>query len=165
MSGATIPTPCGPVRLRAETASDDSFRYTLFCQSRPSEWEALRADPELFERIMRHQFVAQDVGYRTQVPAAAFDIIERDDAPIGRIIVDRRPAVLHIVDQAILPKWRNRGIGTAIMRHLLDEATAAGLPVRLYVASDNDPSLRLYLRLGFRRIASSTAYIHLEWTA
>ena len=35
----------------------------------------------------------------------------------------------------------------------MDEAAAAGVPVRLEVASSNDPSVRLYQRLGFRRDA------------
>ena len=57
--------------------------------------------------------------------------------------------MVHIVDQAIVPQRRNQGIGTAIMRSLMEKARAAGLPVRLKVADNNDPSMRLYARLGF----------------
>ena len=67
----------------------------------------------------------------------------------GRIVVDRPGNRLYIVDQAIVPELRGRGIGTAIMRSLMDEAAALGVPVTLQVASSNDPSMRLYLRLGF----------------
>jgi ribosomal protein S18 acetylase RimI-like enzyme len=60
---------------------------------------------------------------------------------------------------------RNRGIGTALMRSVMDAAAAAILPVRLHVASDNDPSLRLYLRLGFVPLVSSIPmYVELEWS-
>ena len=65
---------------------------------------------------MRLQFQAQTTSYRAQFPAAQFDIIELDGRPIGRIIVDRNNARLLIVDQAIVPELRNRGIGTALMR-------------------------------------------------
>ena len=35
------------------------------------------------------------------------------------------------------------------MRSLMEEARAAGLPVRLKVADNNDPSMRLCARVGF----------------
>jgi ribosomal protein S18 acetylase RimI-like enzyme len=114
---------------------------------------------------MQHQFRAQTVGYRNEFPRARFDIIEHAGQPIGRIVVDRPGNMVHIIDQAIIPELRGRGIGTAVMRSLMDEAGAAGLPVRLEVASSNDPSMRLYLRLGFVPIQSVALYIGLEWTS
>jgi RimJ/RimL family protein N-acetyltransferase len=97
------------------------------------------------------------------IPEGRFDIIELDGERIGRIIVNRLGMQVHIVDHAIVPRLRNRGIGTAIMRALMDEARAARLPLRLKVASSNDPSLRHYLRLGFVPIEAIPAYIELEW--
>jgi len=114
---------------------------------------------------MRHQFQAQTVSYRQQFPQARFDIIEHAGRPIGRIVADRPGNMVYIVDQALVPERRGRGIGTAIMRALMDEAGANGLPVRLKVASSNDPSMRLYLRLGFVPIQSAPLYIELEWKA
>jgi ribosomal protein S18 acetylase RimI-like enzyme len=49
------------------------------------------------------------------------------------------------------------------MRSLMEEARAAGLPVRLKVADNNDPSMRLYARLGFVPIQEIPAYIEMEW--
>jgi ribosomal protein S18 acetylase RimI-like enzyme len=103
--------------------------------------------------------------YRANFPDARFDIIERDRAPIGRIVVNRPGTMLHIVDQAIVPELRNRGLGTAIMKALMDEATRNGLPVRLKVASTNDPSMRLYRRLGFVPIRTEPLSIEMEWRA
>jgi ribosomal protein S18 acetylase RimI-like enzyme len=51
------------------------------------------------------------------------------------------------------------------MRELMDEAAGIGVPVRLKVADANDPSLRLYRRLGFRQISEAPAYLEMEWTA
>jgi ribosomal protein S18 acetylase RimI-like enzyme len=119
----------------------------------------------LFEQLMQHQFHAQTVSYLNFFPKARFDIIERGTEPIGRIVVDRPGTMVHIVDQAIVPQMRNRGIGTAIMRSLMAEASAARLPVRLKVASTNDPSMRLYARLGFVPIQEIPAYIEMEWNA
>jgi ribosomal protein S18 acetylase RimI-like enzyme len=157
-----IESPAGTLTLRLERDEDADFRYQLFCDSRQPEF-ALLLPPDVFQQVMRHQFHAQTMSYRREFPQARFDIIELVGRPIGRIVVDRPGTMVHIVDQAIIPELRGRGIGTAIMRALMQEAGATGLPVRLKVASSNDPSLRLYLRLGFVPIEEVPLYIELEW--
>lgn len=160
-----IDTPCGAVRLRPERTEDRSFRYQLFCDSRLPEWYLVELDPAVRAGLMDHQFRAQTETYVTRFPRARFDIIELGAERIGRIVVNRPGDQLHLVDQAIVPQRRNQGIGTAIMRALMDEAAAAAIPLRLKVASANDPSLRLYSRLGFKPIQEIPAYIELEWNA
>lgn len=158
-----IPSSLGLLRLRAEQEGDQDFRFDLFCNSRPQEWQMAGFEPNLLQQIMHHQFQAQSVSYRAQFPDARFDIIELDGAPIGRIVVNRPGPFIHIIDQAIMPAWRRRGIGTSVMAALIDEAKRSGLPVRLKVASDNDPSMRLYLRLGFTTIETTETYLEMEW--
>jgi ribosomal protein S18 acetylase RimI-like enzyme len=163
-SPVDITTPAGLVTLRPERADDREFRYRLFCDSRQPEF-ALLLSPSDYQMLMAHQFQAQTVGYNEHFPQARFDIIELDGRPIGRIVVDRPGTRLHIVDQAIVPELRNRGIGTAIMRALMAEAQESDLPVQLEVASENDPSLKLYLRLGFMPTETAPLYLRLEWRA
>lgn len=158
-----IPSPRGLLHLRPERDGDRDFRYRLFCESRPPEWEMVQIEPQLREQLMRQQFGAQTESYMTQFPKARFDIIELDGEPIGRIVVDRPGDRLDIVDQAIVRRLRNNGLGTAIMRSLLAEAGTQKQSVRLMVGSSNDPSLRLYLRLGFVPIESTPMYIAMEW--
>lgn len=163
---SAIASPVGVLQRRDERGDDDDFRFRLFCQSRPPGLSALPLAPAAMEQLMRLQFRAQTNSYRAEFPAAQFHIIELDARPIGRIIVDRSEARLLIVDQAIVPELRRRGIGTAIMRSVMDEAATSALPVRLQVASDNDPARRLYLRLGFVAVSSATPmYTELEWNA
>jgi RimJ/RimL family protein N-acetyltransferase len=164
MDEIAIPSGLGRLRLRPETPADEAFRFRLFCDSRLPQWYAVALDPELRERLMRHQYEAQSTTYRARFPQARFDIIELDGETIGRIVVNRPGSMVHVVDHAIVPALRGRGLGTAIMRALMEEAAAAGLPVRLKVADANDPSLRLYLRLGFKPIETVPAYIELEWS-
>jgi ribosomal protein S18 acetylase RimI-like enzyme len=160
-----ISLPLGLLRLRPEQAADQAICFRLFCDSRPAEFELLRLAAADFDQLMQFQFRAQSLGYRGSFPNARFDIIELEGVPIGRIVVDRPGDVLHIVDQALLPSERGRGIGSAIMRALMDEARRAGLPVRLKVASTNAPARRLYLRLGFVPIASDQQiFMEMEWT-
>ena len=160
-----IPSASGLLRLRPERAEDAEFRFRLFCDSRLPEWYQVELDAAVREQLMRHQFAAQTATYRQRFPRARHDIIWLAGEPIGRIVVNRPGDQVHIVDHAIVPALRNRGIGTTIMRALMDEAARAALPVRLKVASSNDPSLRLYLRLGFQPIEEIPAYIELEWRA
>ena len=161
----TIPSPLGPLRLRPERPEDQDFRFRLFCASRPPEWYRVELDPVLRDQVMRHQFQAQTLTYQARFPGARFDIVELDDAPVGRVVVNRPGTMVHLVDDAIVPELRGKGLGTAILRALMDEAAAAGLPVRLKVADANDPALQLYLGLGFRQIDEAPAYLELEWRA
>ena len=121
-----VASPLGKLRLRAERDGDEDFRFELFCNSRPPEWQMAGFDPNLLRHLMRHQFQAQTVSYRAQFPGARFDIIELDGAPIGRIVVDRPGGFIHIIDQAIVADLRGRGIGTSIMTSLMDEAALGG---------------------------------------
>ena len=161
----TVTSPVGEIRLRPECADDEAFRFALFCHSRPDDWSASGLDPSLLTSLMRHQFQAQTVGYRTRFPRAAFDVLEQAGERIGRIVVDRPGDRIHIVDHAIAQPWLNRGIGTAVMRALMAEAAGAGCAVRLKVASSNDPSRRLYARLGFTVLDQTAAYVDMAWRA
>jgi ribosomal protein S18 acetylase RimI-like enzyme len=153
----------GKLCLRPERQEDDAFRFTLFCESRLAELALLQLAPAAFDQLMRLQFRAQTTSYRSTFPYARFDMIELDGVPVGRIVTDRSGAAWRIVDQAITPAMRNRGLGTAIMTALMDEAGRAGQAVRLQVASTNDPSMRLYLRLGFVPVETDPFYIEMEW--
>ena len=59
--------------------------------------------------------------------------------------------------------FRRRGIGTALLRALLESSAAAGLRrIWTLTASDNPVAIRLQERLGFRRTASYSREVELE---
>ena len=159
-----IPCSRGVLRLRPERDDDLEFRFRLFCDSRP-ELALLPLEPAARDQLMQLQFRAQTMSYRAQFSQARFDIIELDGVAIGRIVVDRPGTAVHIVDQALTPQHRNLGLGSTIMRALMREAGRAGLSVCLMVSTTNDPSLRLYLRLGFVTVKAGPTHIELEWRA
>jgi ribosomal protein S18 acetylase RimI-like enzyme len=160
-----IASPIGTLHLRPERPQDRDFRFDLFCKSRLPEWDRVQLDPGVRHQLMAMQFEAQTTSYAAQFPRARFDIVELEDKPIGRIVVDRPGDHIHIIDQAIVPELRSRGAGTAIMLSLMQEAETQNIPVRLMVADANDPSLKLYSRLGFRQIDAAVMYMELEWRA
>lgn len=58
-----------------------------------------------------------------------------------------------IQNLGIAPGWRGRGLGEALLRQALYGFRQAGLNrARLEVTAQNDPAIRLYRRLGFRRV-------------
>jgi len=162
MPATEIVPGLGALRFRPEGDDDRPFRFRLFCDSRSDEWERLPLDAAIREQLMRLQFEAQIASYRSQFPAARFDIVELADEPIGRIVVDRPGNMLRLVDLVLAPRYRNRGIGTAILAALIDEAQGVRLPVRLAVAVGNEKALRLYRRLGFVPIGTAGMHVELE---
>jgi GNAT superfamily N-acetyltransferase len=111
---------------------------------------------------MRQQFQGQAASYRGNYPDACFEIVERDGAPIGRIVTARTPDAVLIVDIALIASERRQGIGASLVNGVLIEARAAGLPVRLSVLANNAAALRFSLRLGFEPIESSAIGMRLE---
>jgi ribosomal protein S18 acetylase RimI-like enzyme len=64
----------------------------------------------------------------------------------------------------ILPAFRGRGLGSAIVRDLLAEAHARSVPVTLQVLKENPRARGLYERLGFA-VTGETDTKHLMSTA
>jgi ribosomal protein S18 acetylase RimI-like enzyme len=109
------------------------------------------------------QFDAQDRDYRARFPDARFDVVDRDGAPIGRLIVERGEDEIRILDIALLPEHRGAGGGSALLRDLLAEAAASSKRVAIHVERAN-PARRLYERLGFRVEADDDAiYLFMLW--
>ncbi|MEM0352406.1 MAG: ribosomal protein S18-alanine N-acetyltransferase [Sulfolobales archaeon] len=60
----------------------------------------------------------------------------------------------HVVSIAVLPEFRRRGIGTALMVKAMDsmkEKYGAG-EVYLEVRVSNEPAIKLYEKLGFKKV-------------
>jgi ribosomal protein S18 acetylase RimI-like enzyme len=114
------------------------------------------------EAFVRMQFTAQHSHYQQHYPDAAFDIILVNGQPAGRLYVDRWTKEIRIVDIALLPEYRNAGIGTTLLKGILEEATQAGKPVSIHVERFN-PALHLYERLGFSTISENGVYYLMEW--
>ena len=81
---------------------------------------------------------------------------------VQHVGVDRGPVEIRILDIALLPEYRGRGIGTAMLEELLTEARESGVPVRMHVERSN-PAQSLYTRLGFEPVEERGLYYLLEW--
>ena len=71
--------------------------------------------------FIQSQFGAQQEHYAQKYPAANHDIIVSDDRPVGRLYVARLDHEIRIIDITLLPAERNAGIGSYLIRQLLDQ--------------------------------------------
>ena len=153
----TLPT----IAFRPITPEDEPLLLQVYASPRLEELAPLGWSPEQQLAFLTQQFHAQHQHYQRHYAAAEFLVILLDGRPGGRLYVDRQEEALLIVDIALLPEYRGLGIGSHLLRALLDEAGAAGKPVRIHVEKFN-PALRLYERLGFSVIADHGVYWFME---
>jgi len=151
------------VVLRPTVAADESFLYEVYASTRAEELAYVPWDARQKTGFLRMQFAAQHRQYCESYPDAAFDIVLVGSEPAGRLYVDRGAEELRIIDIALLPPFRNRGIGRSLIEDLQAEATRRHTPLRIHVERFN-PALRLYWRLGFREVADRGVYLFLEWS-
>jgi ribosomal protein S18 acetylase RimI-like enzyme len=149
--------------LRPATEADRDFLQALYASTRAEELAVTGWSEEQKRDFTEQQFTAQDAHYRQHYPSAEFSIVKRDGEAIGRLYVDRWTREIRIMDIALLPEHRGAGIGTRLLRGLMEEAAAAGKALSIHVEKFN-PALRLYDRLGFRVKEDKGVYLLMEWT-
>jgi ribosomal protein S18 acetylase RimI-like enzyme len=148
--------------LRRALPDDAELLYRIYASTREEELAVVPWDASVKEAFLRMQFAAQDSYYRATYLGTSYDLIVRGDEVLGRLYVYRDEAAWLVLDVALLPEHRGKGLGTRLLRQVQTEAAATGKPVRMHVEQFN-PAKRLYERLGFRQIADEGVYLLLEW--
>jgi ribosomal protein S18 acetylase RimI-like enzyme len=150
------------IGLRAIRPEDEEFLCRVYGSTRADELAHLAWTDGEKATFLRSQFAAQHRYYQENYTSTRFDVVLVDGQPAGRLYVARWPEELRVVDIALLPEYRRRGIGTVLLRSLLEEAAACELPLRIHVERFN-PALGLYDKLGFRLVEDRGVYLFLEW--
>lgn len=150
------------ISFRTETEDDLEFLCRLYMSTREEELRPVPWPVEQKIAFLVQQFEAQRSHYYGNYDKAEFLVILENDVPIGRLYLHRRPEDLRIVDIALMPEHRRRGIGGMLLRELIERSRGEGLTVSIHVEFNN-PAMHLYERLGFRQIESSGVYHLMEW--
>jgi ribosomal protein S18 acetylase RimI-like enzyme len=150
------------IYLEPATPADEPFMYATFASTRTEELAATGWSDEQKEQFLRLQFEAQRISYLREIPDAEYSVIRCGTAAVGRLIVERTPAEVHIVDIALLTEFRRQGIGSVLMGRIFDEAEKAGKSVRLFVEKFN-PALRWYERMRFEVMRVGPIYLEMVW--
>jgi ribosomal protein S18 acetylase RimI-like enzyme len=149
------------VVLRDVSAADTEVLVAVYAGTRAQELAAVPWDDAAKDAFIRMQFAAQDSYWRAQKPGARFAVVTVGGEPAGRLYVDRLAAEIRIVDIALLPGYRGRGIGTSLLCDVIAEGRRAQLPVTIHVERFNR-ARALYERLGFTQISTTGVYDLLE---
>jgi GNAT superfamily N-acetyltransferase len=138
---------------------EEEFLLSVYASTRADELALANWSEEQKEVFLQMQFRAQQQQYQFTYPTAIQQIIESDGVPAGRLIVDRSANETLLVDIALLPEFRNRGIGATI----LNDLQAEGKKIILRVIRSN-PAVNLYQRLGFVFVGEEAFYSQMEWS-
>lgn len=155
--------PVPPFSLRPATETDREFLQRLYASTRAEEVARTGWPESEQQAFLRMQFEAQHRHYHATCPDAEFSIVTCDREDIGRWYVHRSVGELRVMDIALLPEWRGRGIGAALFAALIDESEACGVPIGLYVEHDN-PARDWYARLGFVAVEEAGPYLRMSRT-
>lgn len=153
----------GEIRLRRVMAADDEFLRRLYASTRTDELARTGWDDGAIEQFLTMQWRAQTGDYVSRFPGSRHDIIRRGDHDIGRLWVDRPGDRIHLLDLAVLPEHRRRGVGTEVLCSLQREAVACEKPLVHSVLRDNRDALRLYRRLGFVVVNDEALHHLMRW--
>jgi GNAT superfamily N-acetyltransferase len=114
------------------------------------------------ERVWGWDSGFQSKRFRERYALADFRVIECGVRFAGAMNVERRRDEIYLALLYLLPEFQKRGIGGALVRELLEEGRARGMPVALTVI-DGNPARELYERLGFVAVAHDNHSSRMIW--
>jgi len=145
------------ISYRPFTPEDLPFVAELYASTRREELAVTGWPIEVQEAFLAQQHEAQHSHYSIYYADAEWLIVEREGQVIGRLYLNETDDDLCIVDISLLPQFRARGLGGAIMRDILELARERSKSVSIHVEKNN-PARRLYDRLGFVAVADRGVY-------
>ena len=141
---------------------DKDFLLKVYASTREDEMSLVDWGEEQKSTFIKMQFDAQTHHYHVHFPLAEYLIIKLEEIPIGRLILTRSEKQILIIDIALLPGYRNRGIGTVLLKEIMKDARNSDLNIVLHVEFFN-PVINLYSRLGFIKTMATEVYHEMIW--
>lgn len=141
------------ITLRPAQPLDHDFAAGLYLESRKEllttlgMWDEVRVKAR-FDKVFK--------------PDQA-QVIRSDGVDIGWMQISEGDRGFHLHQLYLVDRYRNRGIGRALVEALQDRARGIGKPIALNVIRGN-PAMSLYRRLGFRLVGEDEEKLHLRWS-
>jgi GNAT superfamily N-acetyltransferase len=139
-------------RFTLATAADAGFIYSLIEMTMRSYVEQVWGH---FSEDRNRTHVSEAIA------AGHYSIIALEHIRVGALCVERHPSHIQLSQLFILPEHQRQGIGTSIVRGLINEARESKKPLRLRVLSVN-PARRLYEREGFHVTSTTPERVYME---
>ena len=140
-------------------------------------WHARDALPEdrlfLFElnKATMQDYVDVTWGWDDEQQIAFFDehfdpsgcqILQVGGVDIGVLAVEENADEIYLAEVQMLPESQGKGIGSSIVRSLIERGRSQGKPVTLRVLRTNPRATALYARLGFRPFKEIETHVYMR---
>lgn len=124
------------------TAAEDDIQ-PIICLSKAliEEYEDLS--------VIDYPKVLQWVEAKIRNNIGKYTAISFNEEKVGCFRLDRKDNKWELDDFYILPRFRNKGIGSAVLSHICQSTTGC---IYLYVFTNNKGAISLYERFGFKRV-------------
>lgn len=141
-----------PATLRPATANDRAFVERVFFETQ--RW------------LIEELFGWRGDEYERQKVAEWYDeantsIIVVDGVDIGWLMLINGEDAWELHSIFIAPDYQRKGLGTQLVRQIMQQAEANGVPLRLSTAKIN-PARNLYARLGFVEVGETEYKVYME---
>ena len=138
--------------LRKAHANDSEFVFTVkkaaFREYAEQVWGW---DDDYQRELHNSRFVSQDSR-----------IIQFRGTDVGFLATSSTPDTLKVNQLFIFPEYQGKGIGSACMMFILDDASLEGKPVALQVLKVNTRGIAFYQKLGFLIVGESSTHFQME---
>lgn len=140
------------LKFRKATRRDSEFAYqTKKAAFREYVEKVWGWDEQEQRRLHERRFASQE-----------FYVIQASGVDVGILAIVHQPECLRVNQLYILPEHQNRRIGDACMEHIIRDASALKLPVRLQVLKVNNRAISFYQRHEFRSTGETETHILME---
>lgn len=147
--------------LRSIQAKDFSFLKRVYRSTREHELQKTPWTDDEKSNFIDFQFNAQHSHYSNAYKGAELNIIEYNKDDVGRLYLWETETQIRIMDIALLQDFRGKGIGTNILNRLIKKSIKSNKKLNIHVEYNN-PALRLYERLGFKKTDDTGVYFFME---
>ena|GEM_PF-208913 len=157
-----VTDPNNSLTLRPARGEDAAFLLEVYKSSRGEDLRELGWDENRVAEFLDMQHEAQRTFDAQDYAQANDEVILSAGERAGRLLVDSRENEIRCIDLALLPEFRNRGVGTQLLRRLQRDAAKANKPLRLQVIRYSR-AVGLFERLGFVRTSETGTHFQMEW--
>ena len=140
------------LNIRKAMANDSEFVFTV----------KKAAYREYVEQVWGWDDNYQRERHNKELAALDFHIIQFCETDVGILVTSHTSDTLKINQVYILPEYQGKGIGSACMTRILDDASLRQMPVVLQVLKVNTRGTVFYQRLGFIIVGESSEYFQMK---
>jgi len=153
------------ISLRKMTEDDHPLSFEIYASTRREEMKASGWPQQQVEEFLQQQALLQHQHYMKHYKDASFEIISYKGEDVGRLYHEMiTPKELRIVDIALLPSYRNRGVGGKLLNDLLMQAESNMHSISIHVEISNPAMDYFYKKLGFQFVREAGGVYHLmQW--